>query len=202
MAVATPADVAVIVGRDLTTAEQATATRRIAAAVNTLEGLLHRTLEVGTFAETYTPDPNGHVPASAQTGWSTLGPGYGVVHLRQRPVAAVTAVTLDGGGDLTASCARPTNDVLVVPTTAKVTVTYTAGDDPVAPEVADTVINAVARGFMVPAVVAAGVEMNYAVEGTSVTYGGRGGPTTGRYGPFRPEEVSALRAALGLLVIR
>lgn len=203
VSIATHADVAAVVGRELTTGEQALATRRIASSVDLLEGLLHRTLEAGTFAETYTPDPNGHVPSSSATGWSTLGPGYGVVHLKQRPVAAVTDVANSGGGDITPACARPTNDVLIVPTLDKVTVTYTAGDDPVSPQVVDAVVDAVARGFMVPREVAAGVGMSYSVEGTSVTYPDRSSASSkARYGPFTPDEISGLRAALGRIMVR
>jgi hypothetical protein len=210
MAIATPADVAAVLGRELTPDEQTAVTRRIQAAVGVLEGVLHRTLELDTFAETYVPDPQGHVPSSAASGWSTLRPGSGVIHLHRRPVAAVTsAVTTsssldtdaDPGSDITASC-RLVRDTLIVPTLKPVEVTYTAGDDPVAPQAAMVITNAVARDLMVPAPVAAGIDFNYNVEGTSVNYGRTGALTDGRYGPFTPEEITGLRASLGRLVVR
>lgn len=200
MTIATTDDIAVALGRDLTVAETTQATRRISSAVEILEGLLNRTLELGAFVETRTPDPAGSVPSQQATGWSTIGYGYGVVHLAHRPVAVLTSVTT-AGSDITAAAVRD-HDTLYVPTLAPVEVSYTAGDDPVAPQVRDAIINAVARYYFVPPAAAAGVNVSYSVEGTSINYTSYRTSNDPRTGPFTGEEIRGLKASLRRHVLR
>lgn len=200
MTIATTDDIAVALGRDLTVAETTQATRRISSAVEILEGLLNRTLELGAFVETRTPDPAGSVPSQQATGWSTIGYGYGVVHLAHRPVAVLTSVTA-AGSDITAAAVRD-HDTLYVPTLAPVEVSYTAGDDPVAPQVRDAIINAVARYYFVPPAAAAGVNVSYSVEGTSINYTSYRTSNDPRTGPFTGEEIRGLKASLRRHVLR
>ncbi len=200
MTIATTDDIATALGRDLTPAEATQATRRIASAVEILEGLLNRTLELGAFVETRTPDPAGSLPSAQATGWSTIGYGYGVVHLAHRPVAALTSVKT-GGADITAACVRD-HDTLYVPTLAPVEITYTAGDDPVAPQVRDAIINAVARYYFVPPAAAAGVNVSYSVAGTSINYTSYRTSNDPRTGPFTGEEIRGLKASLRRHVLR
>lgn len=200
MTIATTDDIAIALGRDLTAAETTQATRRISSAVEILEGLLNRTLELGAFVETRTPDPAGSVPSQQATGWSTIGYGYGVVHLAHRPVAVLTSVTT-AGSDITAAAVRD-HDTLYVPTLAPVEVAYTAGDDPVAPQVRDAIINAVARYYFVPPAAAAGVNVSYSVEGTSINYTSYRTSNDPRTGPFTGEEIRGLKASLRRHVLR
>jgi hypothetical protein len=217
MTIATTADIAAALGRDLTDAETAQAQRRIDSAVDILEGLLNRTLELGAFVETRTPEPAGSLPSQQATGWSTIGYTYGVVHLAHRPVQTLTSVVttssgyLDGGGyyldsggtgvDITTSCVRD-HDALYLPTLAPVELSYTAGDDPVAPQVRDAIINAVARYYFVPPAAAAGVNVSYSVEGTSINYTSYRTMNDPRIGPFTGEEIRGLKASLRRFVLR
>ncbi len=201
MTIATTDDIAVALGRELTPPEATQATRRIASAVEILEGLLNRTLELGAFVETRTPDPAGSLPSSQATGWSTIGYGYGVVHLAHRPVASLTSVRVVGGGDITPAAVRD-HDTLYVPTLAPVEVRYTAGEDPVPPQVRDAIINAVARYYFVPPAAAAGVNVSYSVEGTSINYTSYRTSNDPRTGPFTGEEIRGLKASLRRYVLR
>jgi hypothetical protein len=217
MTIATPDDVVAVLGRDLTTAETASVTRRIQSAVEILEGLLNRTLELNSFVETRTPIPAGSLPSQQSTGYSTIGAAFGTVALQRRPVASITSVvTADPGlagenglylGDLlpganiTASCVVD-HDTLYTPTLGPITVTYLAGDDPVAPQVREAVINAVARYYFVPPAAAAGVDVSYSVEGTSITYSSYRHVNDPRYGPFTGDEIRGLSASLRRFVLR
>lgn len=200
MTIATTDDIAAALGRDLTDAETVQAARRIASATEILEGLLNRTLELDSFVETRTPIPAGTMPASVATGWSTLGYAYGTVALQRRPVASVTEVVADGV-DITAACVVD-HDVLYTPTLGPVTIQYLAGDDPVAPQVRDAIITAVARYYFVPPAAAAGVNVSYSVEGTSINYESYRTMNDPRTGPFTGEEIRGLKAGLNLLVLR
>lgn len=217
MTIATTDDVAAALGRALTDAETAQATRRIQSAIEILEGLLNRTLEMGAFVETRTPIPTGSLPAQQSTGYSTIGYAYGVVNLSHRPVASITSVVTDNSGytdptglyvgdmtpgaDITASCFREA-DVLYLPTLSPVTVSYLAGDDPVAPQARDAIINAVARFYFVPPAAAAGVNVSYSVEGTSINYESYRTTNDPRWGPFTGEEIRGLKASLRRFVLR
>lgn len=217
MTIATPDDVVAVLGRDLTDAETASVTRRLQSAVEILEGLMQRTLEMDSFVETRTPIPTGSLPAQQSTGYSTLGYAYGTVALARRPVASITSVVtandgyVDGtgvylgdmlpGADITASCIRD-HDTLYVPTLGPITIEYLAGDDPVAPQVREAVINAVARYYFVPPAAAAGVDVSYSVEGTSITYSSYRHVNDPRFGPFTGDEIRGLRATIGRFILR
>lgn len=217
MTIATPDDVAAALGRDLTDAETAQATRRIQSAVEILEGILNRTLELDSFVETRTPIPTGYLPAQQDTGYSTIGYAYGVVQLARRPVASITSVVTDNSGyadstglylgdmapgaDITASCFREA-DTLYTPTLGPIVVTYLAGDDPVAPQARDAIITAVARYYFVPPAAAAGVNVSYSVEGTSINYESYRTMNDPKWGPFTGEEIRGLQASLRRFVLR
>lgn len=201
MTIATTDDIAAALGRDLTDAETAQAQRRIDSAVDILEGLLNRTLELRAVVETRTPEPAGSLPSQQATGWSTIGYSYGVVHLAHRPVQTLTSVTVVGGPDITVAVLRD-HDTLYLPTLAPVELSYTAGDDPTAPQVRDAIINAVARYYFVPPAAAAGVNVSYSVEGTSINYTSYRTMNDPRVGPFTGEEIRGLKASLRRLVLR
>jgi hypothetical protein len=200
MTIATTSDIAAALGRDLTDAETSQAQRRIDSAVDILEGLLNRTLELGAFVETRTPEPAGSLPSQQATGWSTIGYTFGVVHLAHRPVQTLTSVTCQGV-DITASVMRD-HDTVYLPTLAPVELSYTAGDDPTAPQVRDAIINAVARYYFVPPAAAAGVNVSYSVEGTSINYTSYRTMNDPRVGPFTGEEIRGLKASLRRFVMR
>lgn len=99
-----------------------------------------------------------------QYGWTPRA-GYGVVHLRQRPVNEVTAVVDDYGSAVRYTLYDQWLEVEGLSSSDFVRVNYTHGDAEVPDEVRYTVAAAVARGLTIPEQVRAGVTQTSSTTG-------------------------------------
>lgn len=163
-------DIEAVLGRDLTEAEE----QRWPTMANAMIEIVEEFLGFRAIYSRQITEERWSPGARADAGpLSGTSAGGGDIRFNYKPVTALISVSNQ-------DYSLTTEDVQFWRTGSTIwlpwsrfpwTITYVAGDDPVAPNIKGVIVETLARSFLVSPQVDLGIITSYSVEGTSISYG-------------------------------